>query len=176
MSRYLFPLLGFILLVVFLAFGLNLDPRKVPSPFIDKPAPAFSLTQLHQPDKNFSPERMKGKVWLLNVWASWCVSCRQEHHLLMRLSKTGQVPIFGLNYKDQRFKAVDWLNKWGNPYQVSAYDNDGSVGIDWGVYGVPETFIIDKQGIVRHKHIGVIQQQDLDETIMPMVRKLQATG
>lgn len=176
MTRYLLPLFGFIGLVVLLAVGLKLDPREVPSPFIGKPAPAFSLSHLHDDTKNFSPAKMKGKVWLFNVWASWCVSCRQEHPLLMELAKSKQVPIFGLNYKDDQNNAMLWLKQWGNPYQASAFDPEGGVGIDWGVYGVPETFVIDQEGIVRHKHIGVLKQSDLDETIIPMVKKLQSTG
>lgn len=173
MNRYAIPLIVFVGLVVLLAVGLRLDPREVPSPFIGKPAPAFNLVSLHDENRMIAPANMKGQVWILNVWASWCVSCRQEHPLLMELAKTGQVPIYGLNYKDEKSKATLWLKQWGNPYQASAFDKLGGAGIDWGVYGVPETFVIDKQGIVRHKHIGVLQQSDLDGTIMPLVKQLQ---
>ena len=176
MNRFAWPLAIFMLLVVLLAIGLSLDPREVPSPFIGKPAPEFSLQQLHVEDKQFSPEQLKGKVWLFNIWASWCVSCRQEHPLLMRLSKTNSVPIYGLNYKDKRGDAINWLKKWGDPYQFSAHDLDGAVGIDWGVYGVPETFVIDKAGVVRHKHIGPVTSEALTNEILPLVKKLQAEG
>ncbi len=176
MNRYLIPLIAFIGLVILLAVGLRLDPREVPSPFIGKPAPAFNLVSLHDENNKIAPENMKGKVWILNVWASWCVSCREEHPLLMDLAKTKQVPIYGLNYKDDQSNAILWLRQWGNPYQASAFDPQGGVGIDWGVYGVPETFVIDKQGIVRHKHIGVLKQKHLNETIMPLVKQLQSIG
>lgn len=176
MNRYVIPLIVFIGLVVLLAVGLRLDPREVPSPFIGKPAPVFNLASLHDENKIISPANLQGQVWILNVWASWCVSCRQEHPLLMELAKTRQVPIYGLNYKDEKSNAMLWLKQWGDPYQVSAFDAEGSAGIDWGVYGVPETFVIDKQGIVRHKHIGVLQQKDLDEKIMPLVKQLQNIG
>lgn len=173
MNRFLLPLFIFIALVVLLAVGLSLDPRKVPSPFIGKPAPAFNLSQLHDDNKTINPADFKGQVWLLNVWASWCVSCRQEHPLLMELANTRQVPIYGLNYKDDKLDALFWLKQWGNPYQASAFDPTGGTGIDWGVYGVPETFVIDKDGIIQHKHIGVLKRSDLVETIMPLVKKLQ---
>lgn len=176
MNRFVIPLLVFIALVVLLAIGLNLDPREVPSPFIDKPAPEFSLPSLLNKEQAFNPDNLKGQVWLFNVWASWCVSCRQEHPLLMRLSKTNQVAIYGLNYKDQRTDAVQLLNRRGNPYQLNAYDVDGSVGIDWGVYGVPETFVIDKKGVIRHKHIGPITRESLTNDILPMVNRLQNEG
>ena len=152
--KFVVPLALFLLLVGFFAVGLMRDPREVPSPFIGKPAPAFRLEQLHEPALAFTPEDMKGKVWMLNVWASWCVSCRVEHPLLVEMSKRNIVPIVGLNYKDQREAGVQWLTRFGNPYVLSAYDLDGRVGIDYGVYGVPETFVIDKQGVVRYKHIG----------------------
>ena len=139
MKRFLIPLAVFVVLVVFLAMGLTLNPRDVPSPLKDKPAPAFTLPQLAAADKNFSPADMKGKVWLLNVWASWCVSCRQEHPLLVAFAKEGKAPVVGLNYKDQPGDAKNWLAKFGDPYVVSAVDADGRVGIDYGVYGVPET-------------------------------------
>jgi len=176
MNRYLLPLFIFIALVILLAVGLSLDPRKVPSPFIGKPAPAFNLPQLHDDSKIIKPADFKGHVWLLNVWASWCVSCRQEHPLLMELANSKQVPVYGLNYKDDQADAILWLKQWGNPYQASAFDSAGGTGIDWGVYGVPETFVIDKDGIIRHKHIGALKRSDLDETIMPLVKKLQSAA
>jgi cytochrome c biogenesis protein CcmG/thiol:disulfide interchange protein DsbE len=172
--KFLIPLVVFVLLASFFAAGLVHDPREVPSPFIGKPAPAFKLAQLHDAQRAFAPEDMKGKVWLLNVWASWCVSCRLEHPLLVEMSKRGVVPIVGLNYKDRREDGLGWLAKFGNPYALSACDNDGRVGIDYGVYGVPETFVIDKQGVVRYKQIGPITPEALDKVILPLIRKLEA--
>jgi cytochrome c biogenesis protein CcmG/thiol:disulfide interchange protein DsbE len=172
--KFVLPLLVFVLLVAFFAVGLVRDPREVPSPFIGKPAPAFRLEQLHDEKVAFTPEDMKGKVWMLNVWASWCVSCRVEHPLLVEMSRRNVVPIVGLNYKDGRDDGKQWLAKFGNPYVLSAYDNDGRVGIDYGVYGVPETFVIDKQGVIRHKQIGPITAEALEKTILPLLRKLNA--
>ena len=172
--RFVIPLGIFLVLVAFFAVGLTRDPRAVPSPLVDKPAPAFKLSQLHESQLAFAPEDMKGKVWLLNVWASWCVSCRVEHPLLVEMSKQRIVPIVGLNYKDKREDGVQWLAKFGNPYTLSAYDLDGRVGIDFGVYGVPESFLIDKQGIIRYKQIGPITPEALEKTILPLIRKLSA--
>jgi len=172
-SRYLVPI-GFLLLVILLGVGLTLDPREIPSPFIGKPAPDFSLPKLQQPDQTISTKDMLGQVWLFNVWATWCTACRAEHETLVDLSRTGEVPIIGLNYKDDGEMAKRWLQQLGNPYQLNAVDKEGRVAIDWGVYGAPETFLIDKKGIIRHKHIGPLYPQALKETIMPMVRKLQA--
>lgn len=174
MSRYLVPLGIFLVLVVFLGVGLGLNPRQVPSPLIDRPAPAFVLPQLHAPDKPIGPEAMRGQVWLLNVWASWCVSCRQEHPVLVDLAKSGEVPIYGLNYKDQREEALRWLVQWGDPYKLSIMDAKGATGIDYGVYGVPETFVIDKAGIIRYKQIGPLTPEILRDKILPLVRKLNA--
>jgi len=173
-SRYLVPLGIFLVLVVFLGVGLGLNPRQVPSPLIDRPAPAFVLPQLHAPDKPIGPEAMRGQVWLLNVWASWCVSCRQEHPVLVDLAKSGEVPIYGLNYKDQREEALRWLVQWGDPYKLSIMDAKGATGIDYGVYGVPETFVIDKAGIIRYKQIGPLTPEILRDKILPLVRKLNA--
>ena len=172
--KFAIPLAIFAALVIFFGVGLTRDPREVPSPLIDKPAPAFKLAELHDAGKVFTPEEMRGKVWMLNVWASWCVSCRVEHPLLVDMSKRQSVPIVGLNYKDAREAGVKWLDKLGNPYVLSAYDVDGKVGIDYGVYGVPETFVIDKQGVIRYKQIGPITPEALDKTILPLIRKLQA--
>jgi cytochrome c biogenesis protein CcmG/thiol:disulfide interchange protein DsbE len=173
MNRFLWPLIGFVILIVFLGIGLNLNPREVPSPFIGKPAPAFTLTQLADPHQNFSPKDMQGKVWLLNVWASWCVSCREEHPVLLELAKTNVVPIVGLDYKDPRDDALRWLKQFGDPYLLSIADTEGRVGIDYGVYGVPETFVIDKAGVIRHKHIGPVTREALQEKILPLVQELQ---
>ncbi|MEJ5210305.1 MAG: DsbE family thiol:disulfide interchange protein [Burkholderiales bacterium] len=172
MARFLVPLLIFLVLVGFLWKGLSRDPREVPSPLVGKPAPAFQLPRLDAPDKTFSPADMRGQVWLLNVWASWCVSCREEHPVLVNLAQSRDVPIIGLNYKDQRPDALAWLDRFGNPYRVSVSDADGRVGIDYGVYGVPETYVIDRAGIIRMKHIGPVTPEVLDAKILPLVAEL----
>ena len=173
MRRFLLPLAVFIILAGFLAVGLQLNPREVPSPLIGKRVPAFRLAQLHDTGKFISPDDMRGKVWLLNVWASWCVSCKQEHPVLIDLHKQNRIAIIGLNYKDERGAAIAWLTEHGgDPYQVSAFDQDGRVGIDFGVYGVPETFLIDKQGTIRYKHIGPVTKEALTKKILPLAEEL----
>ena len=171
--RWSIPLAIFAILMGFLYVGLNRDPREVPSPLLDKPAPAFALSQLHDPASKLTNADLKGKVWLLNVWASWCVSCRVEHPLLMQLAASNVVPVYGLDYKDKPDAGRAWLAQNGNPYTLSAVDLDGRVGIDYGVYGVPETFLIDKQGVVRYKQIGPLTVESLQQKILPMVRELQ---
>ena len=173
MNRHLIPLVIFLMLVAFLGLGLGFNPREVPSPLIGKPALAFQLAQLYQPDRSFARTDMLGKVWLLNVWASWCVSCRQEHPLLLELANSNAVPVYGLNYKDQRDEALTWLTQFGDPYALSISDRDGRVGIDFGVYGVPETFVIDKASVIRYKQIGPLTPQALEDKILPLVRQLQ---
>ncbi len=170
--RFLLPLGIFVLLVVLLAFGLTQDPKRVPSPLIDKVAPEFTLPKLHSMKDNFSPADMKGKVWVLSVWASWCVSCRAEHDIIKRLAKMQMVDIVGLNYKDEVADGARWLQQFGNPYIFSVVDLDGRVGIDWGVYGVPETFIIGKDGMIKYKHIGPVTAQSLQEEIIPRLKAL----
>ena len=172
--RYLVPLAIFALLVAFLFRGLSLDPKLVPSPLVGKPMPTFTLTRLDNPAVTISDADFKGKVTLLNVWATWCVSCRREHETLVQLAKTGKVDIYGLNYKDNREDANRWLNRLGNPYVANAFDSDGRVGIDWGVYGAPETFIIDREGIIRHKHIGPLTIEIINDEILPLVDKLKS--
>ena len=172
MRRYLLPLGLFIVLLGFLGVGLRLNPREVPSPLIGKPAPVFSLTQLHAEEKLIAPENMKGRVWLLNVWASWCVSCRQEHPVLLDLARRGVAPVIGLDYKDERAAGIDWLRQNGDPYLLSAFDGDGRIGIEYGVYGVPETFVIDQRGVVRYKHIGPLTPAVIDEKLIPLVKEL----
>ena len=174
MNRYLLPLIGFVVLAGFLAFGLKLDPREVPSPLIDKPAPAFKTSLLSRPEQVLANQDLAGKVWILNVWASWCVACREEHPLLVEFSRRGLVPIYGLNYKDSRPAAQAWLHKLGNPYTESLVDADGRIGIDYGVYGVPETFVIDRQGVIRMKHIGPVTPEVLRDKIEPLLRRLNA--
>jgi len=171
--RFVLPLAIFIVLSGFLFVGLRLNPREVPSPFIGKPAPAFQLTQLAQPEQTFSPKQMQGQVWLLNVWASWCVACRVEHPLLVDLAKKNVIPIVGLNYKDKRDAALGWLGQFGDPYQLSVADTDGRVGIDYGVYGVPETFVIDKTGVIRFKQIGPITEDAWRDKILPLLQQLR---
>lgn len=173
MNRFLWPLIGFIVLLAFLGVGLTLKPGEVPSPLIGKPAPGFMLPQLAAPDQTLSPQAMQGKVWLLNVWASWCAACLQEHPILLDLAKGGVVPIVGLNYKDSRNDALDWLRRHGDPYLLSVADTQGRVGIDYGVYGVPETFVIDKTGIIRYKYIGPVTAEAMSNKILPLVRELQ---
>lgn len=171
--KYLVPLLIFGVIVWFLGRGLYLNPSDVPSPLVDKPAPLFSIADLHRPDLQFASETMMGKVWILNVWASWCRACRDEHPLFVELGRQGSVPIVGLNYKDQREDALAWLRTLGDPYVASAYDIDGRVGMDFGVYGVPETYVIDKAGIIRYKHTGPVTAKSLEEKVMSLVRELQ---
>ena len=192
MNRFAWPLVGFVVLVVLLGVGLTLNPRDVPSPLVGKPAPAFTLKQLGDAGKTFSPEEMHGKVWLLNVWASWCVTCRQEHPVLVDFARTQSVPLVGLNYKElrgdaavdmsrvdaateeseARERATRWLAQRGDPYALTALDLDGRVGIDYGVYGVPETYVIDKAGIIRMKHTGPITPDVLSGKILPLVAEL----
>lgn len=172
-AKTLIPLALFAVLVGFLAVGLGLDPREVPSPLVNKPAPAFKIAQLEQSDLQFSPEDMKGKVWLFNVWASWCVACRQEHPVLMEFARAKIAPLIGLDYKDQRKDALGVLKRSGNPYDITAFDADGRVGIDYGVYGVPESYVIDKAGVIRYKHIGPITMEAMEKTIVPLIQKLQ---
>lgn len=172
-ARHWIPLAAFGVLVVFLAVGLTRDPRELPSPLIDKPAPRFDLPQVIAADRRFAPANLKGEVWLLNVWASWCTACREEHPVLMDFSRTQRVPLIGLDYKDQRADALKFLARNGDPYRFSALDLDGRTGINWGVYGVPETFVIDKQGVIRYKHVGPVTAEALDKTILPLVEKLK---
>jgi cytochrome c biogenesis protein CcmG/thiol:disulfide interchange protein DsbE len=174
--RFLIPLILFIVMVAFLAVGLKLDPREVPSPFIGKPAPAFNLPQLSDFGKSLSNMDLQGQVSLLNVWASWCVSCKQEHPFLMKLAKQNILPIYGLDYKDEREAGLGWLKHFGNPYTASGFDGDGKVGIEWGVYGVPETFVIDKKGVIRHKHTGPITEDSWQQTLLPLIIQLQKEG
>ena len=181
MNRFLWPLIGFVVLVVLLAVGLNLNPRDVPSPLVGKPAPMFSLPRLDADPQapagtqnaSFGPKDMAGKVWLLNVWASWCVSCRQEHPVLVEFAKLNIAPLIGLDYKDQRADAKGWLAKFGDPYTLSVVDADGRVGIDYGVYGVPETYVIDKAGTIRFKQIGPVTSEVLQKKFVPLINELQ---
>jgi len=192
MNRFLWPLIGFVVLVVLLAVGLNLNPGDVPSPLIGKPAPAFALARVDAPQQSFSPQDMRGKVWLLNVWSTWCVSCREEHPVLVEMAKDKAITLVGLNYKEVRGdvevdadkltpdaerqlaleRAGAWLHQHGNPYSLSVLDLDGRVGIDYGVYGVPETYVIDKAGVIRLKQTGPITPDVFSAKILPLVAEL----
>lgn len=167
------PLAVALVIGVFLAIGLTLDPREVPSPLIGKPVPEFSLPPVKGRTLGLSSADLKGEVSLVNVFASWCVACRAEHPLFMELKKTGVVPIYGLNYKDQPEDAEKWLDELGDPYTRTGADINGRVAIDWGVYGVPETFVIDRQGRIAYKQIGPINPEVLEKTILPLIRKLR---
>jgi cytochrome c biogenesis protein CcmG/thiol:disulfide interchange protein DsbE len=173
---FLIPLILFAALAVFLGIGLNRDPHEVPSPLVNKAAPKFERPQLDVDGSGasavFNIEQMKGKVWLLNVWASWCVSCRAEHPVLVELGRSGVVPIVGLDYKDKDADARRWLQQFGNPYSLSVIDADGRVGIDYGVYGVPETYLIDKQGVIRFKQIGPVTQDVVQAKLLPLIQEL----
>jgi cytochrome c biogenesis protein CcmG, thiol:disulfide interchange protein DsbE len=168
----LLPLVLFIGLVAFLLVGLRRDPHEIPSPLINKPAPAFQLKQLQDPTKTFSAAEMRGKVWLLNFWGTWCVACRDEHPLLVQYSKTAAVPIYGVDYKDERATALQLLEDEGNPYTLTASDPDGRLSIDYGVYGAPETFLIDRNGVIRYKQIGPITEEAWQKEILPRVKQL----
>lgn len=176
MNRRLIPLIVFIGLLVLLAVGLTLDPRQIPSPLVGKAAPSFRLPNLANPTATLGDSDLRGQVYLLNVWASWCVSCRQEHPRLVKLAKAGTVHIYGLNYKDQREDALRWLDRFGNPYLASASDLDGRVGIDYGVYGVPESYLIDKKGFIRHKYTGPLSDDDIQHHLLPLVQQLEKEG
>lgn len=171
--RWSMPFGIFVVLVAFLWIGLSHDPREIPSPLIDKPAPQFRLAKLETPSESLGTSDLKGTVWMLNVWASWCVSCRVEHPLLVQLAQQKLVPVYGLDYKDKPDDGRAWLAQHGNPYAASIIDADGRIGIDYGVYGVPETFVIDKKGFVRYKQIGPLTPEALQSKILPLVRELQ---
>ena len=172
--KFLIPLGLFVVLALFLGAGLKLNPREVPSPLIGKPAPEFKLALLHEPERTVSRQDLLGKVWILNVWASWCVACREEHPDWVAFARSNPaVLIYGLNYQDKRPDGLGWLQRLGNPYQASLYDVDGKLGIDFGVYGVPETFVIDRQGVIRYKHIGPVTPEVLRDTIAPLLKTLQ---
>ena len=173
MKKKLIPLGIFVVLVVFLAIGLTRDPHEIPSPLIGKPAPMFNAPLLQTPEQQFSAKDMLGQVWLLNTWASWCVACRQEHPILIEFAKTKTLPIIGLDYKDQNVDGLKWLARFGNPYDHAITDKDGRIGIDFGVYGVPESFLIDKAGVIRYKQIGPVTEVALRDKILPLIRELQ---
>ncbi len=169
--RFLVPLVVFVALAWFLYAGLSLNPREVPSPLIGKPAPAFVLPSLSDgtPVKS---DALLGKVYVLNVWASWCAPCREEHPLIVAFAKRSKVPVYGLNYKDQNAQARAWLQRLGDPYVATLVDADGRTGIDFGVYGVPETFVVDGQGVIRYKHIGPLTEAAIRNKLEPILKDL----
>jgi cytochrome c biogenesis protein CcmG/thiol:disulfide interchange protein DsbE len=175
MLKYFVPLGAFLLLVALLAAGLKLDPREVPSPFIGKPAPVFEAPQLEAAGPLASAGFM-GDVWLLNVWASWCAECQREHAVLSELIQGQNLKAVGLNYKDDARNAKRWIARFGNPFSAIATDPQGKVGLDWGVYGTPETFIIDRQGIIRYKHIGPLTPAAVQDKIIPLLAELRKEG
>ncbi|GMQ91780.1 MAG: DsbE family thiol:disulfide interchange protein [Gammaproteobacteria bacterium] len=173
LSRYVIPLVITILILVLLGIGLTMDPKLIPSVLIGKPAPEFTLPTVRKPKITLSKSDLQGKVVLFNVWASWCTACKEEHPIFMELARRKAVPIYGLNYKDKRKDALLWLQRLGDPYVASAHDANGRVGIDWGVYGVPETFVVDRKGIIRYKHVGALNTKVVEQKIMPLVRRLR---
>lgn len=173
MNRYLLPLGIFGLLVVFMVIGLNRDPHDIPSPLIGKAAPAFALPVLGTPGATVSTQQLRGQVWLLNVWASWCTTCREEHPLLVEMARQNLVPLYGLDYKDEPEDAQQLLAKHGNPYTAVIMDRDGQVGRNYGVYGVPETYLIDRQGVIRYKQTGALTPEVLQNKLLPLIRELQ---
>ena len=173
--RFAIPLAIFIGLVILLGVGLKLDPRLVPSPLIDKPAPDFTLSKLSDPAASITKADLRGRPVMLNVWSSWCGACREEHPLLVETARRGEFEIFGLDYKDTRDDAQQLLARAGNPYKESAFDPEGRLGLDLGVYGVPETFILDAQGVIRFKQVGPITPEVLNDKILPLMRKLRGS-
>ncbi len=175
MKRVIFalPLFLFLALVVLFMVGLEHDPRLIPSPFIGKPAPPLSLPRLIKDDQMLSRDDLIGEVMLVNFWATWCPTCKGEHAVLMEIADTNEVAIYGIDYKDDQIAATAWLERLGNPYRAVGFDKEGNAAIDWGVYGTPETFVLDKDGIIRYKHVGAISWQDWKETLEPLVKQLQ---
>jgi cytochrome c biogenesis protein CcmG/thiol:disulfide interchange protein DsbE len=174
--RFWLVIAGFVVLVGLLAVGLRLDPREVPSPLIGKPAPAFELPLLQQPDQSFSEKDMLGTVWVMNVWASWCPPCLVEHPVVSELARSGIAPVVGLNYKDVREDALPWLKRNGDPFKVIAYDAAGRIAIDYGVYGVPETYVIDRKGIIRYKRVGPLTPEIIQNKVRPLIEELSKRG
>jgi cytochrome c biogenesis protein CcmG/thiol:disulfide interchange protein DsbE len=170
--KYLIPAVLFVVLAAFLLRGLSRDPREIPSPLIGKPAPAFSLPLLERPGQTWQPQAMAGKVWLLNVFASWCTPCLIEHPALLALQRDSVLPIVGFNYKDEPGAAIGWLARHGNPYTVVVTDRQGGAAFDYGVYGVPETFLIDRTGTIRFKHVGPLTPEVIAGKLLPRVQEL----
>ena len=176
MARYVVLIVAFVALVAVFYVGLQRDPSALPSPYIGKTAPTFDLPSLTQPDARVSSETLAGQVALINVWATWCVGCREEHDFLMQLAREGEVPIYGINWRDSRDDALRWLSQYGDPYVDSGFDGDGRVGIDWGVYGAPETFLLDASGIVLYKHLGPLSDTIWQREFAPRIAAARSTG
>jgi cytochrome c biogenesis protein CcmG/thiol:disulfide interchange protein DsbE len=174
MWRAWLPLMVLVLLVVAFWYGMQRNPNELPSVLIGRPAPSFTLPTLHDPRATLSDEVFRGQVSLFNVWATWCVGCRQEHALLVQFARNSHIPVYGLNWKDDRDTAIRWLEEGGDPYAASGFDAQGKVAIDYGVYGAPETFVIDRQGVIRYRHVGPLTPAALENTILPLVRKLES--
>jgi len=172
-SKFLLPLFAFLLLVGMFVIGLTKDPSRIPSPLLGNPAPEYALPSLQDPDVLVGSADFAGQVALVNIWATWCPGCRQEHGFLMELAAENAVPIFGLNWRDNRPDALQWLRNLGNPYETSAFDADGRVGIDWGAYGAPETFLVDKNGMVVHKHIAPLTREIWERDFVPLIEQLE---
>ncbi len=170
--RYIAPAALVASLILLLAIGLTLKPEEIPSPLIGRPAPSFALPDLLRPEQSVTGNSLRGDVFLVNVWASWCVACRDEHELLKLAAESG-IKILGLDYKDERADALRWLQTLGNPYALVAFDAEGKAGIDWGVYKVPESFVVDKRGVVRYKHLGAITPRDWQERLLPLIQQLR---
>jgi len=171
---FFMPLLLYLGLAVLLGVGLTLNPREIPSPLIGKPVPEFHLDPVKGRTLGLASGDLRSEVSIVNVFASWCTACRDEHPLWMEIKSAGIIPLHGLNYKDRPDDAARWLAELGDPYTRTGADLNGRVGIDWGVYGVPETFIVDKRGMIRDKVIGAVTRKTLNEKVLPLVRKLQA--
>jgi len=174
MSRFIGLIVAFLALIAVLTVGLTRDPGKLESTYIDKQAPAFDLPSLIEPGRRVNNDRMAGSMALVNVWATWCVGCREEHPFLMQLAEEDPLPIYGINWRDDRTTALEWLDEYGDPYVDSGFDGDGRVGIDWGVYGAPETFLVDADGIVVHKHLGPLSPSIWERDFVPLLSKREA--
>jgi cytochrome c biogenesis protein CcmG/thiol:disulfide interchange protein DsbE len=169
MTRYLVPIIAVALLIPFLMIGLSKDPSELPSPFVGKAAPEFDLPSLRNPAQRVGNTSYEGQTTLVNIWATWCVGCRQEHDFLLRLARRGEIPIYGINWRDNRVEALRWLEELGDPYVDSGFDSDGRVGIDWGAYGAPETFLISAEGVVLYKHLGPLNESLWQSIFVPLL-------
>lgn len=176
MSRYIVPIVAFAIMIPIFVVGLWRNKNEIPSPLLDQPSPEYSLPALADPNQQVGSETYKGQIALVNIWATWCVGCRAEHEFLMELAARDVVPIFGLNWRDQRAEALQWLADLGDPYMASAFDGEGTVGIDWGVYGAPETFLLDEQGTVVYKHISPLTEQVWQDEFMPRIEQLRGAS
>lgn len=171
--RFILPALVIVVLVALLGYGLTRNPSEIPSALIGRDAPAFEVPRLQQPTQLFTQKMFQGQVSVVNVWASWCVSCRAEHPLMEELAGRTQAKVYGLNYKDERSDALHWLKRYGNPFAAIAYDHKGEVGFNWGVAAVPETFVLDRRGVIRYKQVGPVDQKTLDDTLLPLLKRLE---